>query len=41
VVGLGTDTLAVDEIFIALPDRPLVESFNLGGVGVEYNEKGI
>jgi pyruvate/2-oxoglutarate dehydrogenase complex dihydrolipoamide dehydrogenase (E3) component len=41
VVGLGTDTLAVDEIFIALPDRPLVESFNLAGAGVEYNEKGI
>ncbi len=41
LIGLGTDTLAVDEIFIALPDRPLVESFNLVGVGVEYNEKGI
>jgi pyruvate/2-oxoglutarate dehydrogenase complex dihydrolipoamide dehydrogenase (E3) component len=41
LVRLGTDTLAVDEIFIALPDRPLVESFDLAGVGVEYNEKGI
>jgi pyruvate/2-oxoglutarate dehydrogenase complex dihydrolipoamide dehydrogenase (E3) component len=41
LVGLGTDTLAVDEIFIALPDRPLVESFNLSSAGVEYNEKGI
>lgn len=41
LIGLGTDTLAVDEIFIALPDRPLVESFNLAGAGVEYNEKGI
>jgi pyruvate/2-oxoglutarate dehydrogenase complex dihydrolipoamide dehydrogenase (E3) component len=41
LIGLGTETLAVDEIFIALPDRPLVESFNLGDAGVEYNEKGI
>jgi pyruvate/2-oxoglutarate dehydrogenase complex dihydrolipoamide dehydrogenase (E3) component len=41
LVSFGTDLLAVDEIFIALPDRPLVESFNLVGVGVEYNEKGI
>ncbi len=41
IVGLGTDKLAVDEIFIALPDRPLVESFNLKSIGVEYNEKGI
>lgn len=33
--------IPTDEIFIALPDRPIVESLNLVGVGVEYNEKGI
>jgi pyruvate/2-oxoglutarate dehydrogenase complex dihydrolipoamide dehydrogenase (E3) component len=37
----GDEAIAIDEIFVALPDRPLVESFNLSGVGVEYNEKGI
>jgi pyruvate/2-oxoglutarate dehydrogenase complex dihydrolipoamide dehydrogenase (E3) component len=41
IVTLGTNSLAVDEIFIALPDRPLVEPFNLVGVGVDYDEKGI
>ncbi len=41
IVTLGTNSLAVDEIFIALPDRPLVEPFNLVGVGVDYVEKGI
>ena len=41
IVVLGDDSIAVDEIFIALPDRPLVEPFNLVGVGIEYNEKGI
>ncbi len=40
LVAIGTESIAVDEIFIALPDRPLVESFNLVDV-VEYTEKGI
>ena len=38
---IGTETIAVDEIFIALPDRPLLAPFNLEGVGVDYTEKGI
>ncbi|WP_309735134.1 NAD(P)/FAD-dependent oxidoreductase, partial [Chamaesiphon sp. OTE_75_metabat_556] len=37
----GDESIEIDEIFVALPDRPLVESFNLSGVGVEYNDKGI
>ena len=41
LVTIGDDTITVDEIFIALPDRPLVEPFNLGGVGVDYDLKGI
>jgi pyruvate/2-oxoglutarate dehydrogenase complex dihydrolipoamide dehydrogenase (E3) component len=40
-VAIGTAAIAVDEIFIALPDRPFLESFNLAGVGVEYREEGI
>jgi pyruvate/2-oxoglutarate dehydrogenase complex dihydrolipoamide dehydrogenase (E3) component len=35
------ESIAVDEIFIALPDRPLLESFNLNGVGVDYTDQGI
>ncbi len=41
LVTIGEETIAVDEIFIALPDRPLVEPFNLVGVGVEYDAAGI
>ncbi|WP_310489581.1 NAD(P)/FAD-dependent oxidoreductase [Chamaesiphon sp. VAR_69_metabat_338] len=41
VAIFGDEAIAIDEIFVALPDRPLVEPFNLSGVGVEYNEKGI
>ncbi len=41
LVTIGADTIAVDELFIALPDRPLLEPFNLVGVGVDYTEKGI
>jgi pyruvate/2-oxoglutarate dehydrogenase complex dihydrolipoamide dehydrogenase (E3) component len=41
LVTLGDATICVDEIFIALPDRPLVEPFNLVGVGVDYDLKGI
>jgi pyruvate/2-oxoglutarate dehydrogenase complex dihydrolipoamide dehydrogenase (E3) component len=40
-VTIGNDSIAIDEIFIALPDRPLVEPFNLSGVGVDYDDKGI
>jgi pyruvate/2-oxoglutarate dehydrogenase complex dihydrolipoamide dehydrogenase (E3) component len=41
LVTISSESIAVDEIFIALPDRPLVESLNLIGVGVDYTEKGI
>jgi pyruvate/2-oxoglutarate dehydrogenase complex dihydrolipoamide dehydrogenase (E3) component len=42
LVILDSLSIAVDEIFIALPDRPLiVESFNLTKVGVVYDRKGI
>ncbi len=41
LVTIGDKTLAVDEIFIALPERPVVEPFNLVGVGVEYDLSGI
>jgi pyruvate/2-oxoglutarate dehydrogenase complex dihydrolipoamide dehydrogenase (E3) component len=37
----GSEAIAVDEIFMALPDRPLLEPFNLVGVGVEYSDQGI
>jgi pyruvate/2-oxoglutarate dehydrogenase complex dihydrolipoamide dehydrogenase (E3) component len=40
-VIFGDESIEIDEIFVALPDRPLVEPFNLSGVGVEYNDKGI
>ena len=40
-VIFGDESIEIDEIFVALPDRPLVEPFNLSVVGVEYNEKGI
>ena len=35
------ESIDVDEILIALPERPLLESFNLDGVGVDYTDKGI
>jgi pyruvate/2-oxoglutarate dehydrogenase complex dihydrolipoamide dehydrogenase (E3) component len=41
LITIGEETLAVDEIFIALPDRPLVEPFNLVGVSIEYDLAGI
>ncbi len=41
LVSIEAESIAVDEIFIALPDRPLLESFNLEGVGVDYTDKGI
>jgi pyruvate/2-oxoglutarate dehydrogenase complex dihydrolipoamide dehydrogenase (E3) component len=41
LVTIGSESIEVDEIFIALPDRPLVENFNLTGVGVDYTEQGI
>jgi pyruvate/2-oxoglutarate dehydrogenase complex dihydrolipoamide dehydrogenase (E3) component len=41
LVMVGDRSISVDEIFIALPDRPLLEPFNLIGVGVDYTDKGI
>jgi pyruvate/2-oxoglutarate dehydrogenase complex dihydrolipoamide dehydrogenase (E3) component len=41
IVLVGDESIAVDEIFMALPDRPLLEPFNLVGVGVEYSDQGI
>ncbi len=41
LVLIEDESIAVDEIFMALPDRPLLESFNLDGVGVDYTDKGI
>jgi pyruvate/2-oxoglutarate dehydrogenase complex dihydrolipoamide dehydrogenase (E3) component len=41
LVLIEAESISVDEIFIALPDRPLLESFNLDGVGVDYTDKGI
>ncbi len=41
LIMLGSEAIAVDEILIALPDRPLIEPFNLGEVGIDYNDKGI
>jgi pyruvate/2-oxoglutarate dehydrogenase complex dihydrolipoamide dehydrogenase (E3) component len=40
-VEIGDESIAVDEIFIALPDRPFLEPFNLVGLGVDYTDKGI
>ncbi len=41
LVLIEAESIAVDEIFIALPDRPLLESLNLDGVGVDYTDQGI
>ncbi|MFM2305020.1 MAG: hypothetical protein RLZZ135_2432 [Cyanobacteriota bacterium] len=41
LITIGSSSIAVDEIFIALPVQPLTEPFNLLGVGVGYNETGI
>jgi pyruvate/2-oxoglutarate dehydrogenase complex dihydrolipoamide dehydrogenase (E3) component len=41
LVLIEAESIAVDEIFMALPDRPLLESFNLNGVGVDYTDQGI
>jgi pyruvate/2-oxoglutarate dehydrogenase complex dihydrolipoamide dehydrogenase (E3) component len=41
LVVLDSESIAVDEIFIALPERPLIEPFNLTEVGVAYDRKGI
>jgi pyruvate/2-oxoglutarate dehydrogenase complex dihydrolipoamide dehydrogenase (E3) component len=38
---LGDESIAVDEILIALPDQPFLEPFNLVGVGVDYSDQGI
>lgn len=41
LVLIEDESIEVDEIFMALPDRPLLESFNLDGVGVDYTDQGI
>ncbi len=41
LVAFNNETIAVDEIFVALPERPLVEPLNLLGVGVDYDRNGI
>jgi pyruvate/2-oxoglutarate dehydrogenase complex dihydrolipoamide dehydrogenase (E3) component len=41
LVTIGDQIIAVDEIFIALPDRPLLDSLNLQDTGIDYTEKGI
>jgi pyruvate/2-oxoglutarate dehydrogenase complex dihydrolipoamide dehydrogenase (E3) component len=41
LVLIEAESIAVDEIFMALPDRPLFESLNLDGVGVDYTDQGI
>ena len=41
LVLIEAESIEVDEIFMALPDRPLLGSFNLDGVGVDYTDKGI
>jgi pyruvate/2-oxoglutarate dehydrogenase complex dihydrolipoamide dehydrogenase (E3) component len=41
LIFMGDETIAVDEIFAALPDTPWIESFNLAGVGVDYDDRGI
>jgi pyruvate/2-oxoglutarate dehydrogenase complex dihydrolipoamide dehydrogenase (E3) component len=41
LVILDPESIAADEIFIALPERPLIEPFNLTEVGVAYDRKGI
>jgi pyruvate/2-oxoglutarate dehydrogenase complex dihydrolipoamide dehydrogenase (E3) component len=41
LVMIGDKSIAVDEIFMASPDRPFLEPFNLAGVGVNYREHGV
>jgi pyruvate/2-oxoglutarate dehydrogenase complex dihydrolipoamide dehydrogenase (E3) component len=41
LIFMGDETIAVDEIFVALPDRPAIETFNLAGVEVDYDDMGI
>jgi pyruvate/2-oxoglutarate dehydrogenase complex dihydrolipoamide dehydrogenase (E3) component len=41
IVFMGDETIAVDEIFVALPDCPWIDSFNLAGVGIDYDDRGI
>jgi pyruvate/2-oxoglutarate dehydrogenase complex dihydrolipoamide dehydrogenase (E3) component len=38
---VNDQNIYVDEIFLAAPDRPLVDNFRLSNVGVEYDEQGI
>ncbi len=41
LVMIGDKSIAVAEIFMALPERPFLEPFNLTGVGVDYRESGV
>ncbi len=41
IVTLDRESIAVDEIFMALPERPLIEPFNLKAADVVYDRKGI
>lgn len=41
LVVTENESIPIDEIFIALPDRPFLEPFNLIGVGVDYDDQGI
>ena len=41
IVTIGDKSIAVAEIFMALPERPFLEPFNLVGVGVDYRESGV
>jgi pyruvate/2-oxoglutarate dehydrogenase complex dihydrolipoamide dehydrogenase (E3) component len=41
LVMIGDKSIAVTEIFMALPERPFLEPFNLTGVGVDYRESGV
>jgi pyruvate/2-oxoglutarate dehydrogenase complex dihydrolipoamide dehydrogenase (E3) component len=41
LVMIGDNSIAVDQIFMALPERPFLEPFNLLGVGVDYRESGV
>jgi pyruvate/2-oxoglutarate dehydrogenase complex dihydrolipoamide dehydrogenase (E3) component len=38
---VNNQNIYVDEIFLATPERPIVESFGLQAAGVEYDENGV
>lgn len=41
VVTTGAESVFVNEIFIALPERPFLEPFNTTPIGIDYTDKGI